>query len=101
MTTENKGQYSIDQRSSSSNDEASKTWIQQYYDRLGNLGWRFVTDNPSGRIGSTFVAANDTETPKLLDIWRKNGSPVEISIVIVPPNGALEGLPARSLSYGS
>jgi len=101
MTTENKGQYYMDQKPASFKDEGGKPWSQQYYDRLGNLGWRFATDNRSGRIGSTFVAANDTEAPKLLDSWRIKGNPVEISIVIVPPNGNLTDLPARALSYAA
>lgn len=91
----------MDQNTASSNNEGGKPWTQQYYDRLGNLGWRFATDKYHGRINSTLVAANDTETPKLLDNWRVSGNPVEISIVIVPPNGTLEDLPARSLSYGA
>lgn len=101
MTTENKGQYFMDQRLASPKSEGSRSWKQRYYDQLGNLGWRFSTDIRYGKINSVFVAANDTQTPKLLDDWRVRGNPVEISIVIVAPSGNLTDLPARALSYAA
>lgn len=101
MTTESKGQYFMDQEPASPKSEGVKSWMQRYYDQLGNLGWRFLTDNRHEKINSVFVAANDTITPVLLNAWRVNNSPVEISIVIVPPNGSLTDLPARALSYAA
>lgn len=101
MITENKGQYFMDQRSVSPTNEGGKSWMQRYYNQLGNLGWRFSTDNKDGKINSVFVAANDAITPELLNAWRVGGNPVEISIVIVPPNGDLTDLPARALSYAA
>lgn len=101
MTTENRGQYFMDQRPDLPKNEGGKSWIQRYYNHLENLGWRFSSDNRYGKINSVFVAANDSEAPKLLDSWRVSGSPVEISIVIVPPNGSLTDLPTRALSYAA
>lgn len=91
----------MDQQPASPKSEGGKSWTQRYYDQLGNLGWRFLTDNRYGKINSAFVAANDAGTPELLNTWRVNGNPVEISIVIVPPNGNLTDLPARALSYAA
>lgn len=100
MITENKGRYSIDQRPTSPRNEGGTSWTQQYYDRLGDLGWKFSNRGP-GKINSIFVAANDAKTPELLNSWRVSGDPVEISIVIVPPNGQLADLPIRALAYAA
>lgn len=81
--------------------ETNQSWTSQYYSRLRDLGWRFATNNATGKISSTFVAANDENAPELLNSWRANDSPIEISIVIVVPNGDVSELPARVLSYSS
>lgn len=91
----------MDQQPTSPESEKGMSWKERYCDQLRNLGWRFATDIRDGRINSAFVAANDSEAPKLLDSWRMNNNPVEISIVIVPPNGNLTDLPARALSYAA
>lgn len=101
MTTESKGQYSINQQPVSPKSEDGKLWKQRYYDQLGSLGWRFSTDSRCGKINSVFVAANDAKTPELFNTWRVGGNPVEISIVIVPSNGNLTDLPARALAYAA
>ena len=90
----------MDQQTPLPKSEGGNSWIQRYYDKLGNLGWQFSNNIP-GRINSAFVAANDTESPKLLDAWRMGGNSVEISIVIVPPNGDLSDLPTRALAYSA
>ncbi|MDO8583183.1 MAG: hypothetical protein Q7R51_01495 [bacterium] len=80
-----------------------RPWTDQRFDKLGRLGWKF-SNKGLGKINPTLaalVAANDTKTPELLDSWKVSGDPIEISIVIVPPNGQLADLPARALAYAA
>lgn len=72
-----------------------------YIDKLSqDHGWRFVRSTPES-ADLNQVAYHDEQTPYLLSGWRANGKPVEVSIVIPPPNSSVLKMPVRTLGYAA
>lgn len=76
------------------------SWIEQRYAALNKAGWTFVTSRKDGLIPSAQVGAHDVKTSQLVTQWTTQGTPVEMSIVLISTDGVL-GLPMRALAYAS
>ena len=82
------------------NGKTPQQWEAQYREQLRNRGWSFITAQEGG-IRSSLVAAHDENTIPLVKEWAETKEPVEVSIVVVPPNSEVHDLPARTLGYVS
>lgn len=81
---------------------SKESYLPKYIDCMAELkqkhGWRFQKP-VDGQIDAGLVAYHDEVTPSLIKTWRETGEPVDISIVVVVPNGSILKMPARTLGY--